>query len=179
MPARNTMGAVIAQLRQYGAAATDDVFNGVTYWTDEQLQQIADRNSRQGFIKLEPVDPAGLVYRLHRVPTVQMENSMTIYEDENTPVTATFTYNADTQELTFTAPLGNSTYYVFGRAIQIYDALADLWQVKADLRYQYIDWKAQNNRSNMRQEYQNCIERANYYRGKRVRSFTRTGVGEW
>jgi hypothetical protein len=180
MPARASMTAIIAELRLYGAAATDDVFGGVTYWTDEQLQKIADRNSRQGFIELEQADPAGLVYRLKHGPSLQLENALTVYaSDQTTALANAFTYNSDTKELTFTEAPASATYYVYGRAIQIYDALAELWQAKADQRYQYIDWKAQNNRSIMRQEYQNCVDRATLYRSKRVRSFSRTGVGDW
>lgn len=180
MAARLTMAAIVAQMRLYGAAATDDEFNGVTYWTDDQLQDIADRNSRLMYLRLEQADLEGLVYRIAYKPSIEFESSLTLLDEYQQPIATSFTYNPTTKELTFSSPLNsNNTYYVFGRAIRIYDALADLWEAKASQRYPYIDWKAQNNRSNMRQEYENCLKQAAFYRGKRVRSFSRTGVGEW
>lgn len=180
MAARLTMAAIVAQMRLHGAAATDDEFNGVTYWTDDQLQAIADRNSRLTYLRLEQADLDGLIYRVENKPSIEFENDLTVLDSNQVPLDLTFTFNANTKELTFTEPLNTrASYYVFGRAIRIYDALAELWEVKASQRYPYIDWKAQNNRSNMRQEYENCVKQATFYRGKRVRSFSRTGVGEW
>jgi len=38
MSARTGMESLVNHLRQQGEASSTDLFNGVTYWTDDQLQ---------------------------------------------------------------------------------------------------------------------------------------------
>ncbi len=92
---------------------------------------------------------------------------------------AAFTFNPDTKELTFTGAQTETEYYAYGLVFRIYDALAELWQSKADQRFNYIDWKAQNNKMNMAQEYQHCVDRALFYRSKTIRTWDRNGKGSW
>ncbi len=179
MALRTTMQAIISDLRQFGAAATDDEFNGVTYWTDAQLQEIADRNGRRGTIKMKRVDPDYMVYRLVAPQSITMENAIVVYTTSEAVNPAPFSFNPLTAEVTFETAQSDEEYLAYGFVVQLYDALADLWQTKADQRFNYIDWKAQNNKMNMKQEYDHCVERAMYYRGKRIRSFDRKGRGKW
>lgn len=180
MSLRTSMASIISEVRQYGQAAPDDVFDGVTYWSDQQLQTIADRNSKLGKVKAKQVDPDGLIFKLVVPKTIAVENDIRLFTTDTViEVTADFTYDHDTQELTFAAPQTPTEYFVYGRIVRIYNALAELWQNKADQRFNYIDWKAQNNKMNMTQEYQHCIDRALYYRGKTIRNFERNGRGAW
>lgn len=179
MAVRVGMAAIIATLRQYGQAAPDDEFDGVIYWTDAQLQQIADQNGTREYVKAIAVDLDNTIFRLILPKSKTIENDLKVYNLYGVEVVTPFTFNSDTGELTFTTALTDTEYRGYGLVIQIYDALAQLWQVKADQRFNYIDWKAQNNRMNMAQEYQHCVERAIYYRNKRVRTFDRKGRGEW
>lgn len=179
MAYRATMDAIVANLRQFGQAAPDDEFDGITYWTEEQLQQIADRNSKLGFIKLKRVDLDYKAYRLVAPPTVMFENNIVLYDSSDVVNASEVAYNADTNEFIFTTAQDDEDYMAYGRVVQLYDALAELWQTKADQRFNYIDWKAQNNKMNMAQEYQHCVDRAVYYRGKRIRSFDKKGRGKW
>lgn len=179
MAVRASMASIIAQLRQYGGAASNDVFEGVTYWTDQQLQDIADRNGRRGYMKVKRVDPDYKVYRLVAPASITLENAIVVYDTSEAVNTAPFTFNPLTAEITYSTAQTDEDYLAYGLAVQIYDALADLWQVKADQRFNYIDWKAQNNKMNMKQEYDHCVARALYYRGKRLRTFDRKGRGSW
>lgn len=179
MAARDSMVYIVALLRQYGQAATDDVFNGTTYWTDDQLQSIADSNGVRGYVKLKRVDPDNLIYRLVMPKSLRPEDNLRIFTIGDTEVTTGFTYNTDTQELTFDEALTEDLYRAYGLVINLYDALAQLWGQKAEQRFNYIDWKAQNNKMNMEQEYKHCLDRQSYYRARRVRAFRKDGRGEW
>ncbi len=176
---RDSMQSIVDHLRQFGQAATDDEFDGVTYWSDDQLLPFADRNGTRGIVKAKRVDPGGFVYRLNVPPSIRFEDDMVVYTANETVVGTAFTFDHNTNELTFEAALSEDVYDVFVFAVQLYDALAELWQVKADQRFNYIDWKAQNNKMNMKQEYDNCVRRAEYYRAKRIRSFDKKGRGKW
>lgn len=180
MPIRDGMTDIVRQMRQYGQAAPNDVFDGITYWTDEQLQQIADRNSRRGKLKIKRVDPDYKIYRIVAPKTAAVEDDLRVYTtDTDVEVTGLFTFNPDTMEVTFTDAQTDDEYYIYGLVIAIYDALAELWETKADQRFNYIDWKAQNNKMNMKQEYDHCVDRALYYRSKTIRSWGRDGRGKW
>lgn len=180
MPLRTTMSEVIAALRQHGQAAYDDQFNGEVYWNDLQLQQIADQHSRVGKLRIKQANTALTVYRVIMPPTYILENSFLVYDEFGSAVLdGTPTYNADTQEITFSTPRTSDTYFIEARVINLFDALGDLWHQKAEQRFKYIDWKAQNNKMNMGQEYQHCLDRSLYYRSKTVRSFKRDGRGKW
>lgn len=175
---RTTMESIVNHLRQAGMAASDDEFDGVTYWSDDQLLPFADRNGTRGIVKAKRVDPSGFVYRLNVPPSVRFEDTLEVYSGE-TAVATDFTFNHDTNELTFDTALYEDVYNVYAFVVQMYDALAELWQVKADQRFNYIDWKAQNNKMNMKQEYDHCVNRATFYRAKRIRTFDRKGRGKW
>lgn len=179
MALRTTMTAIISQLRQFGQAAPDDEFDGVIYWTDAQLQTIADRNGRRGTIKIQRVDPDYMIYRLVAPKGVLLEDSIKVYDEFGSELAGTFTYNSDTNEIVFDEPQASDEYRAYSLAVQINDALAELWQNKADQRFNYIDWKAQNNKMNMAQEYQHCVDRALFYRSKKIRTFDKKGRGKW
>lgn len=179
MAVRTSMQAIIDDLRRYGSAAQDDEFNGEVFWNDLQLQNIADRNGRRVLIKVKRVDPDYLVYRLVAPNSIAMENSIVVYDASEVVNPASFTFNPLTSELTFTTAQEDEEYFAYGFVVQLYDALAELWQTKADQRFNYIDWKAQNNKMNMKQEYDHCVAQALYYRSKRFRTFDRKGRGSW
>lgn len=179
MAVRPTMQAIIDTLRQYGQAATDDEFDGIVYWTDAQLQQIADQNSRRGTLTLKSVDPANFEYQLVAPRGVMLEDTIKVYNQSQVLSTAPFAYNPDTNLITFDDAQTSSQFAAYGAVVDINEALAQLWQNKADQRFNYIDWKAQNNKMNMAQEYQHCVDRALFYRSKKIRTFDRKGRGKW
>lgn len=179
MAVRTTMADIVLTLRQYGSAGISDEFAGVVYWTDQQLQDIADENGRRGAIKAKSVDPLNKIFRLVAPDGVEFENDLDVYTTQNVLLEEVFTYNRLTEEVIFTNAQSVSEVLVRGLLVNTNDALAQLWQAKADMRFDYIDWKAQNNRMNMKQEYDHCVERARYYRNKKVRTFDRKGRGTW
>lgn len=180
MPIRTSMQTVVNTLRQYGQAATDDVFRGVTYWTDEQLQTIADQWSAFGQARLKQLEVAdSKLYQLDIPNMMLMEDSFKVYDDDKTLISTSVTYSQTQSLLTFVSALDTDhDYFVEARFIRLYDALADLWEQKAAQRFDYIDFKAGNNKMNMKQEYDNCMSRVAYYRNKTIRRFPRQR-GKW
>lgn len=181
MAIRTSMQGVVDYLRMWGDAAPDDEFNGVTYWTDEQLQQIADKWSQFRTVDLVPGQTVGTTYYTLNAPNyLILEDDLTVYRTVNDSVEDVVgTYDQSTNSVTFASDLSsNFDYKVEARVIHTYEALADLWSLKANQRANYIDWKAQNNKMNMKQEFDHCVERALYYRSKIMRRFPRSR-GRW
>jgi hypothetical protein len=177
---RLSMTNIVAFLRHYGQANAEEEFGGVTYWSDDQLEEIADSWSAMKVVQLETVQfESPTIYRL-KIPKFDlMENSFTIYDSGQDVVATVATYNQNRQELTFVSGLNvDEDYFVMASFTKGYDALADLWSQKASQRYDYIDFKAGNNKMNMKEEYDNCVARAAYYRAKTIRRWPRQ-KGKW
>lgn len=176
---RPEMENIVAFLRQYGEAATTDEFNGVTYWTDDQLEEIADRHSYRANINLVTHQFASpTIYTLKIPPFHLMADDYTIYNDE-TLVNVVSTYSQARSEIEFESALNiDYDYRVQALFVKGYDALADLWDQKANQRHDYVDFRAGNNKMSMQQEYEHCVDRAAYYRGKTIRRWPRQ-KGKW
>lgn len=178
---RASMENIVLFLRQYGQAAENEEFNGIVYWTDDQLEQIADQFSYRKRVPLETIqtsDPT--IYRI-QVPFYDlMEDSFIVYDDRDSIVALPLaTYSQARQEITFDSALTEDTcYFVEALFVRSFDALADLWTQKASQRYDYIDFKAGNNKMDMSQERDFCAQRAAYYRGKTIRRWPRQ-KGKW
>lgn len=179
--ARDTLSDSLRFIRQYGQAAYDDEFNGTVYWDDDQIEEIADNAALRRIILMKPVSLDYKIYRILLPKGQKFENDLKIYKsDETEVITPVPTYNFARNELSFATALSSTeTYYVGGLVIDLWEALADLWQQKADQRFDYIDWKAQNNKMNMKQEYDHCVAQALFYQNKKIRSFGKNGKGKW
>lgn len=180
MPIRTSMQDIVDALRQYGQAADDDVFREVNYWSDEQLQDIADLYSQFGQARLERQQVVGSTLYAVVIPKMNfMEDDFIVYDASKTEIATMATYSQTQQLITFASNLDTSKdYFVEARFIRFYDALSDLWEQKAAQRFDYIDFKAGNNKMNMKQEYDHCMERAAYYRNRTMRRFPRQR-GKW
>lgn len=175
------MSDVIRFVRQYGQATYTDEFSGVTYWDDDQIEEIADTAGLRRSVLLKPVTRDYKNYRILLPKGQKLENSFKIYKSDGTELTSPVgTYNFVLNEISFPTALSSTELYaVDALVVDMWEALADLWQQKADQRFDYIDWKAQNNKMNMKQEYDHCVERALFYSSKKIRSFSRSGKGKW
>jgi hypothetical protein len=178
------MTNIVAYLRQHGQAADNEEFNNIVYWTDDQLEEIADTWSVRQRVPIDTAqqtDPT--IYRI-RVPRgYVMEDDFVVFDAEDetaTEITSPVaTYAQTRNELEFATALDEDTqYYVEALFICINDALADLWSQKASQRFDYIDFKAGNNKMNMSQERDYCEKRAAYYRAKTIRRWPRQS-GKW
>ncbi len=176
MPVRTGMTSLVSHLRQQSDASTTDVFNGVTYWTDDQLQDILDLHS-QGYQQL-PLTKLGsydnVSYQLTLTLPYWVEGEFSIYvSGTTTEETTTFTYNHLTHEITFDSDVTDRELVAFAKTYVMTEAIADVWNQKAQHRYNFITSKAGSHRFEADQVYEHCVERANYWRNLRVRSFKR------
>jgi hypothetical protein len=85
--------------------------------------------------------------------------------------------NTAARRITFDADTGNATYYLDVRTYSLYDAAADVWQMKAAFVHDAVDWQSDNHTVSAEQEYQHCLEMARQFRnraGARVARMVRT-----
>ena len=178
MAIRPEMTALVTRLRSITSAATDDVFNGVTYWTDEQLQDILDAHTlgvqdlplSEGALYTNGVlDWQKQTYHLAR--GYDVASDVTILDSLGVVVTGTV--NTQSKAVSLTAGSQGTQYYVRATVYDMYEAAAEVWSLKASQRSDYVRWKAGNYQANAAEEYQHCLERSSYYRAKRVRRFAR------
>ncbi len=107
MPIRASMQDVVDYLRQWGEAATDDEFNAVTYWTDVQIQQIADKWSQFRTVPLKPAQTVGTtLYTVDMPNYLLLEDDFTVYRvDYDTVEPVVGTYNQDINSIVFASDL--------------------------------------------------------------------------
>lgn len=176
--ARTGMANLIAELRgMCNAGSADYTINGVTYWTDDQLQSILDRRST------EVID--------ERLVTVSENNGGTttytryysrhgnyeattggslvfVVKDANhSPVgTANYTPDYYTGEIVFAANTAGSAYYLTGRSYDLDAAAADVWNRKASQAMSAsYSWSTDNMRVDKTAMRKEAVEMARYYRG--------------
>lgn len=161
-------------LRQYGNASNTDVFEGVTYWSDDQLEAILDTLGKRVRVRLNASTSDNTTFvidlpRHYRLDTA----TLVVYTSGGTVVSTSYTLEQGRGELVFTEVLANDYYYVEVLAINMWEALAELWEQKANQRVHYIDFKAGSNKVNLQQEYTHCVDRGRYYRNKTIKRHRR------
>lgn len=170
MPVRPNMQPLIDYLRREGNASETDEYEGVTYWTDEQLQDILDTISERKVAHVIAATIDRLIYKLdaprHYYPD---PDEVVLLDADKNEVTATYTYSILRNEFVFTSD--PDIAYVQAPFIHFWDATAKLWELKAAHRYQYVDNKSGQNALKSHQEHEHCIERMEYYRNKTVRKW--------
>lgn len=176
---RITMADIVAYLRQLGQAGENDEFQGVTYWTDDQLEAIADQAGERGSTRITKKNVVGTIYTLTLPRHILLEGGYTIYRsDGKTVVTAVNTYSQARGEIAFTVGQTDDWYFVEGFFVNAWEALAALWEQKASQRHDYINFKAGNNKMDLSQEYNHCIQMRDLYRNRTIRRFKRP-TGRW
>jgi len=166
------MQAAIDYLRQHGQASLTDVYLTVTYWTDQQLQDILDRNSYRfsAVLVLLTRDELTVTARLPRFHYADID-TVVWYDSSDVIVTPSVTYNFERNEWVLAAT--TTAVHIEAAYTDMYEALADLWGQKASQRWELVNFKAGNNRTDLEQEYQHCLDRQSYYRNRVIRRFKR------
>lgn len=172
MPVRPAMQPLINLLRSEGNASTNDLFEGVTYWTDQQLQDILDLTGERlvGTVSVATID--GTIYRLDSPRHYYPDPDTIVLLDINlNEVTATVTHDFLRNEYVF----GSDPEIAYIQAVfmNFWIATAELWDNKANHRYGFIDNKSGQNALKSHQEYEHCVERAKYYRSKIIRRWSK------
>lgn len=170
MAVREGMQQLIDRTRSLANCNTDELFNGVTYWTDEQLQDVLDNYASEwseSLLKGRSVYtfPLYMGYGLETT-TIEIENSSGVIDPLD------YTVNLAQRTVVFTDEQ-TTDVTIYATRYDVYEAVAQVWEVKSSQRSDFVNFRAGNHKVDMAQDYQHCVERARYYRSKKVRGFKR------
>ena len=168
MPVPSQYQNAVDHLRRYGAAAETDVFNGETFWNDEQLYNILLGTTDYLLIGLVPVNFDKTKYTFNAPANYWLKADMLEFYDTSTA----YTYDEATRTFTFDSPV-TDTPYVTAPFFNMNHALANLWEQKANQRFELLRIKAGANQMFMEQEYEHCVARFEYYRARSIKRFKR------
>ena len=183
MTARNGMTALISELRGLTEAGLSEwVIIGsagtVTYWDDDQLQNILDIH-RQDLVfdqlGMFPYQVAGgsLSYKDYRASVGFLEATTggtdVLYLQDSagdTIGTSTFTPDYRRGQFLFSADQRGSVYYLTGRSYDLNASAADVWRRKAaHYSATSFDFSTDNHSVSRSQVYKHCLEMAAHFEG--------------
>lgn len=174
MPVRPAMQPLIDIFRQRGQAAdSTEIFNGETFWTDQQLQDILDEGHVWKMVRALAVSSDKLIVKadIPRENVYLDPDTFTFLDSSEDELVLSATWSTISREFTLTAE-NDDIFFVNAAFISMNDALARLWDTKAAQRNDYINFKAGQNKMDMQQEYIHCIQMRDYYRAKVLRLWT-------
>ena len=158
-------------LRQYGQIGENsEEYNGVMYWSENQIKNVVD-----GFREANTFSLTKLNKGLWKIDTPNWYwvdiNTLDFQNSSGNSVAVSPLINHSDNTVRVASDVTLSQ--VFGLWVNVYDVLAELWNIRAAQRYDYIQMKAGANTLRFQNEYQHCIEQRDYYKNKVVRSFKR------
>ena len=182
MALRPGMDSIISTLRGYANASQSDytlVGSGgtVTYFSDQQLQDILDRN-REAFIyeNVEAQTPylvAGgshewKVYDIGKQNIERTTGGTAIFylQDSAGTVVDSSEYSVDYHNgiVTFGTNTEGKPYYATGASYDVYGAASDVWTMKANNVAVSFDFATDNHNIKRSQVYAQYIQQSEYYR---------------
>lgn len=177
MAERATMAELITELRALTDAGADDhQIGGVTFWSDQQLQDVLDRNRTT--IRREALQPDGeynagaWLYYDYPIPAElgAIERAGTgggfALRDASGNDAPAHTINYAAGVITFDDDTGGDVYYLDCRGYDMNAAAAAVWEQKAGFVAASVDWKADNHAISASQEHDHCMERARHFRSR-------------
>lgn len=181
------MAYMITELRgRCNAGTADYSVAGVSYFTDDQLQDVLDSTMTERYqVLLTPMPEivAGTyVYKKYPVPAdvgewVEDNISGTdfgrLYELNGTAASGA-TANWKQRRITFSADQQGKEYYLDVRTFNVDAATAKVWRQKAAFLANMVDWESDNHKIKAGQEYEHCIKMAEQYEKKKGITVGRT-----
>lgn len=176
--ARTGMSTLISTLRDLAVAGTADYTLGtVSYWTDDHLQTVLDRNkltvNREELQVYENYNSGTLQYKEYRSQFGNYEETTggtAIFEIEDavgsTIGTANWTMDYTLGILTFGSDTAGSSIFLTGYSYDIYSAAADVWRMKSGHHAGAVNFKTDNMSVNRGDLIKNDQQMANYYAGR-------------
>ena len=176
MAARAGMIPLIQRLRELTAtSANQETVGGITYWSDDQLQDILDDYSHNYVhIPLKSRPTVGndniLTYRdylwdvdlgtwLERSDTV----GALIVQNNLGYETVGWTIDYKQRKITFPADTGGRTYYLTARSFDMDRAAAEVWLRRAGFLVDNVDWSTDNHSVKDSQAYQHYMSRYKHF----------------
>jgi len=167
------MAHLVARLRTMTrAGSADATLNGVTYFSDAQLQQTLDLTVRQQrnieLIPMPEADNGTLAYYEYAIPaeipyafeTDAAESGWQLRDGAGQAVTASYTVNYDAGRIRFDADTGGRMYLLDCRTYNLHHAAAAIWQQKAAFASPDTNWQADNHRMDAAAAFDHCLRMA-------------------
>lgn len=186
MAARTGMTSLLLEIRRMtNAGATDHTVNGVVYWTDDQLQERLDRT--RSTVKRVAVYPqadyinGAYSYTEYPLPAElqwieeQATGSGWALRDSSGADAPSYTVNYEARIITFAADTANAVYYLDCRTYDLYAAAAAIWEEKAGIYEDLVNWSTDNHRVDASTQRDYCMQQAAQYRrrGRSAVGFSR------
>ena len=173
--ARTTMATLITSLRGMALAGSSDyTVNGLSYWTDNQLQDVLDAHRKDVYgypLTAQPSYSGGVaVYLEYHSGIINLEQT-----DGGTAIfyitdgvganvgTALYTADYNRGVITFLADTGGIDYELYGRTYDLNAAAADVWRQKAGQYATAVNFSTDNHRVDRGEIIKNCLKMAAFY----------------
>ena len=162
MTVRTTMAELIVDLRAMTDAGTSDyTVGGVTFWSDQQLQDVLDgRRAAVRFIQMsaQPDYANGAFsYTDYILPAENMEGGTLLQVLDNTGGTVGgWTFDRNRGVVTFATDQAGASRFVTGRSYNVNLAAADVWRKKAAHYATAYDVSTDNHSLKRSQLIQHC-----------------------
>ena len=181
MTARSGLSSLITELRGLAEAGTADytIAGTVTYWTDDQLQDVLDIHRKDVIfepLQMYPTQISGgsISYQDYRSSFGFYEattgGTAILYLQDATGATigsANYTPDYRRGQFQFSANQAGSVYYLTGRSYDLNAAAADVWRRKAaHYAPTSFDFSTDNHTVSRSQIYSHCKEMADYFDGQ-------------
>lgn len=155
--ARDGMANLIKEVRKLAELSTSDyTVNAVTYWTDDQIQEVLDDHLCET-VKQQPIyaDPdyinGAYSYTEYNLPPgvrwieeAGTASGFALRDNDGTAATG-YTVNYRARRITFSADQQAEVYWLSCRVYDLYNAVADIWEVKAAaLQKNGFRWQSDN-----------------------------------
>jgi hypothetical protein len=173
---RTGMRYLVRRLREMTEAGLQDYeLAGVTYWTDDTLEDILDeKRTRQEDVALtarpEYISSVD-IYKRYEIPwsmghalegTEGGTTVFRVYNSIGTTVTG-WTFNDRDMSIEFSSDQEGTAYYWSGYQYDIRAAAVEVWLRKAAHSYNAINFSADGHRFDRKAIYEHCIEQAKLY----------------
>jgi hypothetical protein len=162
MTVRDTMAELILDLRALTDAGTSDyTVGGVSYWSDQQLQDALDRRRiALRFVEMEAQSDyanGAYTYTDYILPAENMEGGTALIIQDNTGGTVGgWTFDRNRGVVTFATDQAGASRFVTGRSYNVNLAAADVWRKKASHYAAAYDVSTDNHSLKRSQLIQHC-----------------------
>ena len=173
--ARTTMATLITSLRGLTQAGINDyTVSGLSYWTDNQLQDVLDAHRedvyRAPMHAVQVYNGGSVEYHDYHSGYSNLEatsggTAIFYVEDATGSAVGTALYTPDYNRgvVNFPADTGGSAYYLYGRTYDMNAAAADVWRTKAGQYAMAVNFSTDNHRIDRGEIIKNCLRMAGYY----------------
>lgn len=173
MPVRETLTDILAELRgMTDLVATSESSPDYGLFEDEALQTLLDRFGRveirdwatSPVMQLENGYSVNTVYDFP-VPGPYFRYEVVTLVDSSGYDALNYTVDYTLNQATFTADQSGYTYRLRGNGFNLNAVAAKIWKKKAALRASMIQFKAGDHTLYEYQEYEHCLQMAQFYGG--------------